>query len=204
MIINYFAADKRTKRDEAKHERMWGNQQYSAEGFGSVEMKCGQQIKPWRTFILWEPLIAAISVFFLVAPTVPPPRGSWLVDSLQSVSPPWVSRRPIPPWGWRDIGYLQEEPPGATMSYPWPCLGETSMDACNPAPLVCLFGLTKDPARGDIDVVGWQQGHLASPCIGPRSEMEVDTLAECSVGNWCSWSGKKKLLQFAHWFFKSN
>lgn len=45
-------------------------------------------------------------------------------------------------------------PPGATMSCPWPDLGQTSVDACNPALLLRLFGLTEDPPWRHIDVVG--------------------------------------------------
>lgn len=73
----------------------------------------------------------------------------------------------------------------ATMSCPWPHLGQTSVDVCNPALPMCLVGLSTAPPRGRhrCRVATRTSG---SPCIGPCSEMEVNTLTERTAPNQCS------------------
>lgn len=60
------------------------------------------------------------------------------------------------------------------------------MDACNPVLLMRSFGLTKAPPLRDIDIVGWQQGHLALLALDHAQKWRSELL----IQNQCSQSEK--------------
>lgn len=129
-----------------------------------------------------------MSVFFLVAPTFQPPRGSWLVDHLQSglfLLPGYHSARY--PCGEGEILPIYRRRP---VVLPWPVHGPIWaelqwMHVILRCSCACLAP-PRTPLGGKFDVVGWQQG-----C----SEMEANAFTECTAENQ---QRKKKLPQFPH------